>query len=307
MQTIVKTLTQTFKQKDFNDLKKQLPSSILQVIKTLENDGFFIDDIIDETFLKIEDCNTTYTQNVLKGFESFTIDIITRQGGLDAQDLALKQLKMYTNFFNLENISYQLVDFKPGDVGIHQATIHVTNSFLIPAFWPEHGSHRFERNSPFNAKNKVQTSNVEVNITPMQAKKEIHINLNDVELIPIKASGPGGQYVNKTKTGIILRYKPKNIIIRSTQFRSQQANKQFALNLLMSKLESLNNHNTQTNLPPLSKTNIIRTYDLTSNIVRGKLIKQKFNNAEKILNGHIHKLLLYNILYVVRRTCDKTI
>jgi len=306
MQNIVKLMTYT---KDINlqNVKKLLPDKILKEIEILE-DSFTSQDLLEYILQIAQECITNVFDNILdtSNIEGFNLTIITRQGGLDAQELAQQFLKMYVSFFNKTHINYKLIDLKTSEAGIHQAIISIFNSQLFPFFINETGIHRVERYSPYKRQKKIYTSSIEVNVTPTFSYPNINLSNKLLKITPIKASGPGGQYVNKAMTGILLNYN--GIHIRVSTYRSLEQNKKQALQILKSKLlfdQLINNRKQGTNLYKLYSTNqIIRTYDLVLNYVKLHRQKIKIKKASEILKGEIATLLMYNILYATGQTCN---
>lgn len=285
----------------------------------------FIKNFIKEGF-QLQDLSQDITNNILKCLEYLkkSINILpigveliiqTRQGGKDAQNLSQLLLQMYINFFSKHNINFQLIDISYAETGIHQANILARGHFaLIIALLLENGLHRIERYSPYNAQNKKQTSHIQIYVNLLFPSQQIQIKPSELEITPVKASGPGGQYVNKTLSGIMIKHIPTGLYVKSTQFRSQQANRKFALDLLKSKIIEYQEERNKTEsrnsslltLKPKDSTNI-RTYDFIDNKIRNQYIKYKLPNTKKISEGNIEPLLMYNILYALRKTCDKII
>ncbi len=315
MGKIVKLMTKTLLKTNKYYKKELIPLSISSFIDNFITQGFGMLDLVDDVAQKIIHCLEDFKATLPDIPEKLILMIQTRQGGKDAQDLSAQIMQMYVNFFTIYDIDHNIVDISFGTVGIHQATIFINNNFpIIVALLLENGLHRIERYSPFNAQNKKQTSHVQIKSTILYRTPRSIIRNSDLEIIPIKASGPGGQYVNKAQTGIILRHKPTGIMARSTQFRSQQANKKFALEILRAQVEEYEQSIQQKalekslleKLKPPPHTHI-RTYDLIDNIIRNQYIKYKIPNAQKVIRGYIVPLLMYNILYAIWRTCNKII
>ncbi len=309
MQDIVKLMT-SYKNIDLQSIKKNLPIEMLKDVEILEN-SFSQQEILEYIFKTVQECLTKVFDRFLNinDLESFNLTIITRQGGQDAQELSQQILKMYLAFLDRTQINYKIIDIKKAETGIHQAIISVFNTQLFPYLIYETGIHRVERYSPYKRQKKIYTSSIEVNVTPTFSKPDIRLSTKLIKMKPIKASGPGGQYVNKAMTGVLINYNGINI--RVSTYRSFEQNKKQALQILKSKIlfnQLLNSKKKSSNLYKLYSTNqIIRTYDLVFNYVKLHRQKIKIKKATAILKGEIIPILMYNILYATRQTCNKTI
>lgn len=176
------------------------------------------------------------------------LEIFSGAGGQDAQDFAAMLLRMYQRF--CENRGWRAAMLHEtfgegggpeGRVGLKSATLQIDGSFAYGFMKKESGVHRLVRLSPFSSQQLRHTSFVLVNVLPAIAEddQEIEIKPEEIEVDTFKASGPGGQYVNKTESAIRIHHKPTGLVVASQSERLQGKNKENALRILRAKLSQL--------------------------------------------------------------------
>ena len=162
-------------------------------------------------------------------------------GGTEAQDWAQMLYRMYTRWTERHGFTYQIMDYQEGDeAGIKSATIMVEGENAYGYLRGEHGVHRLVRVSPFDANARRQTSFASVEVMPdLPEDVEVDIRPEDIEMQVYRASGAGGQHVNKTSSAVRLIHKPTGIVVASQQERSQFQNKDNCMKMLRAKLVEL--------------------------------------------------------------------
>jgi len=224
------------------------------------------------------------------------VDIKPGQGGTEAQDWADMLLRMYLRWGEEHNFETELLDYSIGEVaGIKGASIRFIGDYAYGWLRTETGIHRLVRKSPFNAGNKRHTSFASIFVTPeIEDAIEIDINPKDLRVDTYRASGAGGQHVNKTDSAIRLTHIPSGLVVQCQSQRSQHQNRVNAMKQLKSKLYQLEElrrneakKTLEANKEEISWGRQIRSYVLDSARIKDLRTGVETSDCDKVLDGNL--------------------
>ena len=228
------------------------------------------------------------------------LDIQSGSGGTEAQDWANMLLRMYLRWGERRGFKTELIEVSEGDVaGIKSATIKYTGEYAYGWLRTETGVHRLVRKSPFDSGNRRHTSFASVFVSPeVDDNIEIEINPADLRIDTYRASGAGGQHVNKTDSAIRITHEPSGIVVQCQSGRSQHQNKDNAMKQLKAKLYEmeLQKQNAEKMALEETKSDIgwgsqIRSYVLDQSRIKDLRTNVESSNTQSVLDGDIDKFI----------------
>ncbi len=222
------------------------------------------------------------------------VEIQAGSGGTEAQDWSEMLLRMYLRWGEAHGFKTELMEVSPGEVaGIKSASIRFEGSYAYGWLRTETGVHRLVRKSPFDSGNRRHTSFAAVFVSPeIDDSVEIDLNPADIRVDVYRASGAGGQHVNKTESAVRLTHLPTNIVVQCQSGRSQHKNKDQAMKQLKAKLYELEMQKRMESQQELeeSKSDIgwgsqIRSYVLDQSRIKDLRTGVETGNTQAVLDG----------------------
>ena len=228
------------------------------------------------------------------------VDIQSGSGGTEAQDWANMLLRMFLRFGEKEGFKTELVEVSDGEVaGIKGATIKFTGEYAFGWLRTETGVHRLVRKSPFDSGNRRHTSFASVFAYP-EINDDIDIDINpaDLRIDTYRASGAGGQHVNKTDSAIRITHEPTNVVVQCQNDRSQHKNKAAAMKMLKAKLYELEIQKRNAEKQELEDTKSdigwgsqIRSYVLDQSRIKDLRTGHESSNTQAVLDGDLRAFI----------------
>ncbi|MBA3582098.1 MAG: peptide chain release factor 2 [Gammaproteobacteria bacterium] len=228
------------------------------------------------------------------------LDIQAGSGGTEAQDWAEILLRMYLRWSEAKGFKAEIIELSPGEVaGIKSATIKVDGDYAYGWLRTETGVHRLVRKSPFDSGNRRHTSFSAVFLSPeIDDDIDIEINPADLRVDVYRASGAGGQHVNKTESAIRITHVPTNTVVQCQSDRSQHKNRDTAMKQLKAKLYELEvqKRNVASQALEDSKSDIgwgsqIRSYVLDQSRIKDLRTNIETSNTQAVLDGDLDKFI----------------
>lgn len=224
------------------------------------------------------------------------VEVQAGSGGTEAQDWADILLRMYLRWGESKGFKTEIIEISDGDVaGIKSATIRFDGPYAYGWLRTETGVHRLVRKSPFDSGNRRHTSFASIFTSPeLDDDIDIELDMSDVRVDTYRASGAGGQHVNKTDSAIRLTHQPSGIVVQCQNQRSQHKNRDQAIKQLKAKLYELEEQKRKSELQEIedNKSDIswgsqIRSYVLDSARIKDLRTNVETSNTQAVLNGDL--------------------
>ncbi len=295
-------------------------NTIQQLENNLKDAGELFDMAVQENDRETADSVVAELDNATKSIEKLEfqrmfsgemdecaayMDIQSGSGGTEAQDWANMLLRMYLRWGESHGFQTEMIEVSAGEVaGIKSATIKFTGPYAYGWLRTETGVHRLVRKSPFDSGNRRHTSFASVFVSPeVDESIDIDINPADLRIDTYRASGAGGQHVNRTDSAIRITHLPTNIVVQCQSDRSQHRNRATAMNQLRAKLYELELQKRRSKQDELeaSKMDIgwgsqIRSYVLDTSRVKDLRTGVEVMQPQAVLDGDLDKFIEASLL-----------
>ena len=224
------------------------------------------------------------------------VDIKPGSGGTEAQDWAEMLFKMYDHWAVKKGFEVEIVDYSPGDIaGLKNATLKLIGDYAFGWIRTENGIHRLVRKSPFDSGQRRHTSFASVFAYPEIDKRiDIEIDPGDLRIDTYRASGAGGQHVNRTDSAVRITHKPSGVVVQCQNERSQHRNKAEAMSMLRARLYELEQQKSEderkkieNSKPDISWGNQIRSYVLDQSRIKDIRTGVETGNVNAVLLGDL--------------------
>lgn len=228
------------------------------------------------------------------------LDIQSGSGGTEAQDWAEMLLRMYLRWGEQRGFSTELIEVSPGEVaGIKSATVRYEGDYAYGWLRTETGVHRLVRKSPFDSGNRRHTSFASVFVAPeIDDNIEVDIDTSDLRVDTYRASGAGGQHVNKTDSAVRLTHIPTGIVVQCQNDRSQHKNRDQAMKQMRAKLYELELQKRMAEQKALEESkadigwgNQIRSYVLDQSRIKDLRTGMETGNTQAVLDGDLDRFM----------------
>ena len=274
-------------------------ASDIIALATEEQDAALLEELGTELDLLDEKCTSLEFRRMFAGemdSHSAFVDIQAGSGGTEAQDWANMLLRMYLRWGEKHAFKTEIMEFSAGDVaGIKGATIYFSGDYAFGWLRTEAGIHRLVRKSPFDAGNRRHTSFASVFVSPeLDDDIDIALNMSDVRVDTYRASGAGGQHINKTDSAVRLTHHPTGIVVQCQNQRSQHKNRDQAIKQLKAKLYEYEAQKRKAEAMQIEDAKLdiswgsqIRSYVLDSSRIKDLRTQVETTNTQPVLDGDL--------------------
>ena len=261
-------------------------------------------DIIDDMEIKLILGRPEDEQNAI-------VSIHPGAGGTESQDWAQMLFRMYKRWIEKEDLKFEIIDFQPGEeAGVKDVTFEVNGDYAFGLLKAEAGVHRMVRLSPFDTNNRRHTSFASVFVYPaVDDDINIEINPSDLRIDTYRASGAGGQHVNKTDSAVRITHIPSGIVSQCQNERSQHKNKNQAMKILKARLyqvelekEKEKNKKFEDEKMEIGWGSQIRSYVFHPyQMVKDHRTKEENGNTQAVMDGNLNSFIRSYLLSTIRK------
>ena len=263
---------------------------------------------------KVKDLELKMILGNPKDLQDAIITIHPGAGGTESQDWAQMLYRMYSRWVEKKGFKMDILDYQPGDeAGIKDLTMEIKGDYSYGLLKAEAGVHRLVRISPFDSNNRRHTSFASVFVYPTSGEEiEIEIDQNDLRIDTYRASGAGGQHVNKTDSAIRITHIPSGVVVQCQNERSQHKNKASAMKVLKARLYQMEKEKEKEAMKDLEDTKMdigwgsqIRSYVFHPyNLVKDHRTKEEMGNITAVMDGDIDNFIHAYLLNKIGKVAE---
>jgi peptide chain release factor 2 len=276
-------------------------SELVEMVEEDSSEAREIEDSLDALEARVNEMEIEARLSGPDDYRDAILTIHPGAGGTESQDWADMLFRMYNRWAERHGFEVDLMDHQPGDeAGLKSATMEIKGDYAFGYLKAESGVHRLVRISPFDANSRRHTSFASVHVFPVvEDNVEVEIKDEDVRVDTYRASGAGGQHVNKTSSAIRLTHIPTGIVVTCQSERSQHKNKESAFTVLKARLYQLKREEEQKKLEKFEKTkkkiewgSQIRSYVFHPyNMVKDHRTSAETSNVQAVMDGDIDQFI----------------
>ncbi len=276
-------------------------SELVDMVEEDSSEAREIEDSLDVLEARVNEMEIEARLSGPDDYRDAILTIHPGAGGTESQDWADMLFRMYNRWAERHGFEVDLMDHQPGDeAGLKSATMEIKGDYAYGYLKSESGVHRLVRISPFDANSRRHTSFASVHVFPVvEDNVEVEIKDEDVRVDTYRASGAGGQHVNKTSSAIRLTHMPTGIVVTCQSERSQHKNKESAFTVLKARLYQLKREEEQKKLEKFEKSkkkiewgSQIRSYVFHPyNMVKDHRTSAETSNVQAVMDGDIDQFI----------------
>jgi peptide chain release factor 2 len=300
---------------NWDNINKKI-NNLVTLLELIEenNDNSLINEFINELVITEKEVLSIEIQSKLSNPNdklNAIVSLHSGAGGTEACDWTEILFRMYTRWAEKKNFSVQITDMQPGEeAGIKSVTFFVRGEYAYGLLKSEIGVHRLVRISPFDANKRRHTSFASCDVIPeITDEIKIEINESDLRIDTYRASGHGGQHLQKTESAVRITHLPTGIVVQCQNERSQYKNKLTALKILKAKLYELEQEKTRSEMEKhysekgtISWGNQIRSYIfMPYQLVKDHRTNEQVTDVESVLDGNIDKFIESYLIQITKK------